>query len=430
MAAAAVTPAGELKDASSDDPSKWPCSADMYEVLGEIGQGAFATVYRARVKGRTEEVAIKIIDLDQFNTNWDEIRKEISVMRSLNHENVVKIYCSFVDEQDLWIVMPLLAGGSCAAIMKQLHPTGFKDEALIATILKEALQGLQYFHKDGRIHRDIKAGNILIGADGSVELADFGVAGTLMENGDRKKQRQTFTGTPCWMAPEVMEQSNGYDTKADIWSFGITAMELGYGRAPYAKYQPMKVLLLTLQEDPPTCDVYNEPTTKFGRHYHSLIAKCLRKDPTKRPTAKKLLEHKFFKQAKNAQYIVDNLIRRLPPVDTSRPYVFNRRAAPSSTAALKPKPVSIPEWSFGEHSSPADAAAGAGSTAVADAGSPHSDAPTPTAPAVERKGRFEVTEVDDDSDDDDSESSEADTPPAPAASPAPATAAAEGGVAR
>jgi serine/threonine-protein kinase OSR1/STK39 len=96
------------------------------------------------------------------------------------------------------IVMPFKQAGSCAAIMKQIAPKGFKDDALIATILREALQGLVYLHKDGKIHRDLKAGNILIGAKGEVEIADFGVAGTLMENGDRKKNRQTFTGTPCW----------------------------------------------------------------------------------------------------------------------------------------------------------------------------------------------------------------------------------------
>ncbi len=79
-----------------------------------------------------------------------------------------------------------------------------------------------------------------------------------------------------------MEQTNGYDSKADIWSFGITAMELGYGRAPYSQFQPMKVLLLTLQEEPPTCEIYKDNSYKFSKHYHSLIAKCLRKDPTKR----------------------------------------------------------------------------------------------------------------------------------------------------
>ena len=251
----------------------YPVTADAYDVYSEIGSGAFATVYHGRVRSTGEEVAIKVIDLDLFNTDWNDIRREISTMSLLNHPNVVSIKCSFVDHQDLWIIMPLLHAGSCAAIMKAISPAGFKDEPLLATILAHTLQGLQYLHKDGRIHRDVKAGNILIGSAGDVQLADFGVAGTLMENGDRKKNRQTFTGTPCWMAPEVMEQAAGYDEKADIWSFGITALELAYGYAPYAKFQPMKVMLLTLQEEPPTADIYRDTSFTFSKHFHSLVEK-------------------------------------------------------------------------------------------------------------------------------------------------------------
>ena len=144
------------------------------------------------------------------STNWEEIRREILIQSLVHHSNVVRILTSFVVEQDLWLVMPLLEAGSCAHIMKTLYPMGIKDEAMVATILKEVLNGLLYFHKDGRLHRDLKAGNILISASGDVQLADFGVAGTLMENGDRKKARRTFTGTV----------RQGLECVAAAWSLG------------------------------------------------------------------------------------------------------------------------------------------------------------------------------------------------------------------
>lgn len=229
------------------------------------------------------------------------------------HPNVLRVYGSFVNGSKLYIVTPYLAAGSCLDIMKTTFPDGL-DEVSIATILRQALEGLIYLHKNGHIHRDVKAGNLLMDQQGTVLLADFGVSSSLAENGDVRK---TFVGTPCWMAPEVMEQA-GYDYKADIWSFGITSLELATGHAPFAKFPPMKVLMMTLSNAPPTLD-REGGKHKYSRAFKDMIDSCLQKDPNKRPSAEKLIQHPFFKQAKKRDYLVKSILAYILPLD-QRPH--------------------------------------------------------------------------------------------------------------
>ncbi|KAF9181502.1 hypothetical protein BGZ51_001126 [Haplosporangium sp. Z 767] len=284
-----------------------------YDISLPIGYGSSAVVYNAYYKPLNKRVAIKVIDLDMFERNQiDELRRETQVMALCKHPNVLRVNGAFVADSKLYIVTPYLSAGSCLDIMKTAYPDGF-DEVSIATILKQALQGLDYLHKNGHIHRDVKAGNLLMDEDGSVLLADFGVSSSLMETGDRRGMRKTFVGTPCWMAPEVMEQA-GYDYKADIWSFGITAIELATGHAPFAKYPPIKVLMLTLSNDPPTLD--RESTKhRYSKLLKEMIDSCLQKDPARRPSAEKLLNHSFFRQAKKKSYLVSGLLHNLPPLE-------------------------------------------------------------------------------------------------------------------
>ncbi|KAJ6810246.1 serine/threonine-protein kinase fray2 isoform X1 [Iris pallida] len=290
---------------------RFPANPKDYKLYEEVGEGVTATVYRALCVPLNEIVAIKVIDLEKCNNDLDGIRREVQTMSLINHPNLLRAHCSFVADHCLWVVMPYMAGGSCLHIMKSAFPEGF-EEAVIATLLREVLKALVYLHGHGHIHRDVKAGNILIDANGAVKLADFGVSACLFDTGDRQRSRSTFVGTPCWMAPEVMQQLHGYDFKADIWSFGITALELAHGHAPFSKYPPMKVLLMTLQNAPPGLDY--ERDKRFSKSFKELVSACLVKDPKKRPTSEKLLKHSFFKHARSNDYLVRTILYDLSPL--------------------------------------------------------------------------------------------------------------------
>ncbi|XP_028774684.1 serine/threonine-protein kinase fray2 isoform X2 [Neltuma alba] len=291
--------------------SNYSSNPSDYKLLEEVGFGASATVYRAIYIPLNELVAVKCLDLDRINSNLDDIRREAQTMSLIDHPNVVKSYCSFVVERNLWVVMPFMDEGSCLHLMKIAYPDGF-EEAAIGSILKETLKALEYLHRQGHIHRDVKAGNILLDSKGTVKLADFGVSACLFDTGDRQRSRNTFVGTPCWMAPEVLQPGSGYNFKADIWSFGITALELAHGHAPFSKYPPMKVLLMTIQNAPPGLDYDRDK--KFSKSFKEMVAMCLVKDQTKRPSAEKLLKHSFFKNAKPPELSVNKLFADLPPL--------------------------------------------------------------------------------------------------------------------
>ncbi|KAF8030572.1 hypothetical protein BT93_E2874 [Corymbia citriodora subsp. variegata] len=295
------------------NPRAYSANSSDYKLLEEVGYGASATVFKAIYLPLNDVVAVKCLDLDRCNSNLDDIRREAQTMSLIDHPNVIKAHCSFVVDRNLWVVMPFMDEGSCLHLMKIAYPDGF-EEAAIGTILKETLKALEYLHRQGHIHRDVKAGNILLDSNGFVKLADFGVSACMFDTGERQRSRNTFVGTPCWMAPEVLQPGSGYNSKADIWSFGITALELAHGHAPFSKYPPMKVLLMTIQNAPPGLDYDRDK--KFSKLFKEMVAMCLVKDQAKRPTAEKLLKHSFFKQAKPPEVSLKKLFVDLPPLSS------------------------------------------------------------------------------------------------------------------
>ncbi|PIA60608.1 hypothetical protein AQUCO_00300242v1 [Aquilegia coerulea] len=297
-----------VSSSSSTSMKKYPVGPEFYQLHEEVGRGATASVYKALCIPFQEIVAIKILDFEHNDPG--SIAREVHTMVLVDHPNVSKAYCSFASDNNLWVVMPYMNVGSCLHILKAAHPNGFQREVVIATVLREALKGLVYLHDEGFIHRDVKAGNILLSTSGGIQLGDLGISACLFDRGSRQHARHTFTGTPCWMAPEVMDSSAGYDFKADIWSFGITALELAHGNAPFSKYPPQKILLMTLQNPPPCLD--HKEDKRFSKSFRQMIAMCLEKDPSKRPSAKKLLKHSFFKNGKSNESIVKTLLEGLP----------------------------------------------------------------------------------------------------------------------
>ncbi|MBA0830861.1 hypothetical protein Goarm_015362 [Gossypium armourianum] len=308
---------------------QFPLDSDSYKIVDEIGIGVSAIVYKAEcIPLNSTTVAIKSIDLDQFKVDFDNIRRETKIMTLFSHPNILNAHCSFTVGRRLWVVMPFMSGGSLQSIISSSFPDGLSEQC-IAIVLKETLNALSYLHNQGHLHRDIKAGNILMDSNGSVKLADFGVSASVYESSSGYGSGSStssspmmltdMTGTPYWMAPEVIHSHTGYSFKADIWSFGITALELAHGRPPLSHLPPSKSLIMKITKQFRFSDyedsINKGKSKKFSKAFKDMVASCLDQDPSKRPSTDKLLRHPFFKSSKGSDFLVKHVLHGLPSVE-------------------------------------------------------------------------------------------------------------------
>nr|XP_046245936.1 mitogen-activated protein kinase kinase kinase kinase 5-like isoform X2 [Scatophagus argus] len=270
-------------DISTRDPQ------DDFEILLRVGGGTYGEVYKARHKHSGELAAIKVIKMEPED-DFSIIQQEIVIVKSCKHPNIVAYYGSYIRANKLWICMEFCGGGSLQDIY---HVTGPLSEPQIAYICREMLQGLDYLHAQKKIHRDIKGANILLNDQGEVKLADFGISAQITATLAR---RMSFIGTPYWMAPEVaaVEIKGGYNELCDIWSVGITAIELAELQPPMFDVHPLRVLFLMSKSgyQPPKL----KDKSKWSSVFYNFVKAMLVRNPKKRPSAAKMLSHMFVTQ--------------------------------------------------------------------------------------------------------------------------------------
>ncbi|KAJ0406562.1 hypothetical protein P43SY_004451 [Pythium insidiosum] len=275
------SPAFTTLGLEEDDPE------DVFEIQSKEGAGAFGRVFRACYRrDRTRLAALKVIpvalEAGQRGEDVENVRREIQFLRECDHPNVVAFYGAYYKDGALWVAMEYCGGGSVADVCRQRALR--EDE--IAVIVRGALRGLAYLHARKKIHRDIKGGNILLTLAGEVKIADFGVSAQLK---DTMSRRGTFVGTPYWMSPEMIQDSE-YDARSDIWSLGITMIELADQTPPLFDEHPMRVLIQIPRNPPPQV---RQPA-RWSPLFSQFLAFCLRKNPRERPSALECLEHPFL----------------------------------------------------------------------------------------------------------------------------------------
>uniref|UniRef100_A0A3Q3JQC4 non-specific serine/threonine protein kinase n=1 Tax=Monopterus albus TaxID=43700 RepID=A0A3Q3JQC4_MONAL len=290
--------AGSLKDPEiaelfyKEDPEK------LFTDLREIGHGSFGAVYFARDVRTNEVVAIKKMSYNgkQSSEKWQDIIKEVKFLQRIQHPNSIEYKGCYLREHTAWLVMEYCLGS--ASDLLEVHKKPLQ-EVEIAAITHGALQGLAYLHSHSMIHRDIKAGNILLTEPGQVKLADFGSASIACP-------ANSFVGTPYWMAPEVIlaMDEGQYDGKVDIWSLGITCIELAERKPPLFNMNAMSALYHIAQNESPTLQ-----SSEWSDYFRNFVDSCLQKFPQDRPNSEELLKHAFVQRERPDSVLIDLISR-------------------------------------------------------------------------------------------------------------------------
>eukprot|EP00071_Canis_lupus_P038144 XP_022271701.1 nik-related protein kinase isoform X5 [Canis lupus familiaris] len=347
---------GGWRDKEVTDLGHLPDPTGIFSLDKTIGLGTYGRIYLGLHEKTGAFTAVKVMNARktplpeigkrvrvnkyQKSVGWrysdeeEDLRTELNLLKKYSfHKNIVSFYGAFFklsppgQRHQLWMVMELCAAGSVTDVVRMTRNQSLKED-WIAYICREILQGLAHLHAHRVIHRDIKGQNVLLTHNAEVKLVDFGVSAQVSRTNGR---RNSFIGTPYWMAPEVIDcdedPRRSYDYRSDVWSVGITAIEMAEGAPPLCNLQPLEALFVILRESAPKVK-----SSGWSRKFHNFMEKCMIKNFLFRPTSANMLHHPFVQNIKNEGHVVESLKKHLTGIIKKRqkkgiPLVFEREEA-------------------------------------------------------------------------------------------------------